>query len=442
MLDPNKRVFLFLCIIVGLMIPDVMINYVAEYLVPQITSLLGIVLFVAIVAVCAISRYPLLQHIKQRSKETISKDFSLKLIQNTVLIVQYSLIALTALITLQILVFSNYSTYLLTATALTSEVTAVVLLAIFSYKFFSWISLNKQSIVVLLYGLSFALASFSFAVLSIDDFSLLSQKGPERTPQSEVVFPNTYVEPGSFSDMLWNIYTYADTISFSLLIPATALLLHHYSERVGKIKFWIIVTLPLIYFLISKIENFGLYSPMTDSEWFNWLLFISLNSTAGGILFGTAFWTIAKTLRQESAVRDYVVFAAYGFVLLFISNQVTPVTAPYPPFGIVSMTFLPLSAYLLFLGVYSTAVSISQDNQLRKSVRKFARENVNLLSSIGTAQMEQEIQRTVKSMKDVVAEQEKGLQEQTGIEANLEEDEMKKYLEEVMQEVGKSKKPT
>jgi hypothetical protein len=34
------------------------------------------------------------------------------------------------------------------------------------------------------------------------------------------------------------------------------------------------------------------------------------------------------------------------------------------------------------------------------------------------------------------------LQEQSGIEANLEEDEMKNYLEEVMQEVGKSRKPS
>lgn len=56
--------------------------------------------------------------------------------------------------------------------------------------------------------------------------------------------------------------------------------------------------------------------------------------------------------------------------------------------------------------------------------------------------MEQEIQNTVNSMKDVVNEQEKELEEQTGIEANLEEDEMKKYLEEVMQEVGKARKPS
>jgi hypothetical protein len=106
------------------------------------------------------------------------------------------------------------------------------------------------------------------------------------------------------------------------------------------------------------------------------------------------------------------------------------------------MSFLPLASYMIFMGLYSTAVSVSKDNQLRKSIKKYATENSNLLSSIGTAQMEQEIQKTVNSMKGIVQEQEKELEEQTGIEANLEEDEMKNYLEEVMQEVSKAKKPS
>ena len=56
--------------------------------------------------------------------------------------------------------------------------------------------------------------------------------------------------------------------------------------------------------------------------------------------------------------------------------------------------------------------------------------------------MEHEIQKTVNSMKGIVQGQEKEMEEQTGVEANLEEDETKNYLEEVMQEVGKSKKPS
>jgi hypothetical protein len=180
--------------------------------------------------------------------------------------------------------------------------------------------------------------------------------------------------------------------------------------------------------------------PETDTEFLNWYLYSSLNSTAGGVLFGIAFWQVAKSIRQNHVVRTYMRIAAYGFILYFITNQVGLSAASYPPLGIAAFSLLGLSTYMVFLGVYSSAVSISQDIQLRKSIRKLAAGDKNLLSSIGTAYMDQEIQRTVKSMKGVVEQQEKELEEQTGIEANLEEDEMKNYLEQVMQEVGKSRK--
>jgi hypothetical protein len=130
-----------------------------------------------------------------------------------------------------------------------------------------------------------------------------------------------------------------------------------------------------------------------------------------------------------------------GFLVFFSAGQSTLTNTLYPPFGLATMSLYGLSTYMILLGLYSSAVSVSQDNRLRGSIKRFARTNSNLLSSIGTAHMEKEIQKTVNSMKDMVHEQEKELEEQSGIEANLEEDEMKKYLEEVMQEVGKSKKP-
>jgi hypothetical protein len=61
------------------------------------------------------------------------------------------------------------------------------------------------------------------------------------------------------------------------------------------------------------------------------------------------------------------------------------------------------------------------------------------LSSIGIAHLEQEIQRKINHFKDVVQVQEKELEQKSGIEANMEEEDIKRYLEEVLQEVGKTK---
>ena len=97
---------------------------------------------------------------------------------------------------------------------------------------------------------------------------------------------------------------------------------------------------------------------------------------------------------------------------------------------------------MIFLGVYCAAISISQDFQLRQSIKMVVTQDSNLLSSIGTAHMQQEILRKIDRCKDVVQEQEKELEQKTGIEANMEEEDIKSYLEEVLQEVSKTKKPT
>ena len=52
-----------------------------------------------------------------------------------------------------------------------------------------------------------------------------------------------------------------------------------------------------------------------------------------------------------------------------------------------------------------------------------------------------EIQRKIDRFKDVVQEEEKELEQKTGIEANIKEEDLKSILEEVLQEVGKTNKP-
>jgi hypothetical protein len=438
--DTSNKTTVIIWIVTAFLIADVILNYVAEFIEPYLISLPSIILFTVMVGLCSFGTYFLLKFVREKSKSVVSKDPYLKVISTTVMVVQFLLIALVIFLLFEILFTSQYDTPLFVATALISEILALGLLGLFAQRFLSWFILNRQSTVVLIYGLSFAVAAFSLAVIVIYDVTYLPQKDPHITPQTGVVFPNT-LEPGSLLDILFSVYTFLNMISFGLLILGTAILLFHYSKKIGQVKFWVIILLPLVYFISSSVENLKIYAPTTDAQWFNWYLFSSLNSTAGGILFGVAFWTIGKTFNQNSAVKEYLKFAAFGFVLLFISTQASPSGAPYPPYGIITMTFLPLSSHMIFLGLYSTAISISQDIQLRQSIKKVATQDSNLLSSIGTAHMEQEIQRKIDRFKDVVQEEEKELEQKTGIEANIKEEDLKSILEEVLQEVGKTKKP-
>jgi hypothetical protein len=76
---------------------------------------------------------------------------------------------------------------------------------------------------------------------------------------------------------------------------------------------------------------------------------------------------------------------------------------------------------------------------LRRSIRESAIEQSELLDSIGTAHMEQHIRDKVLK---VAKEQEDALREQTGIEPSLTGEDMKEYLEQVIEEVKKSRSST
>jgi hypothetical protein len=156
----------------------------------------------------------------------------------------------------------------------------------------------------------------------------------------------------------------------------------------------------------------------------------------GGVLFGIAFWSVSRSLTNET-VKGYMMISAFGMMLLFTSNQPVGLTLlPFPPFGLVTICFIGLASYLVFLGIYSSAISISQDSSLRRSIRKYAITESKLLDSIGSAQMEQEIQRRVVAL---TKKNEEVLTNETGVESSLNEDEVRQYLHEVLREVRKGK---
>jgi hypothetical protein len=89
---------------------------------------------------------------------------------------------------------------------------------------------------------------------------------------------------------------------------------------------------------------------------------------------------------------------------------------------------------LMALGIYNAAVFVSANSSLRKSIHKHAVES-KLLSLIGHAEMEKEIQKTV----DKLAQDKVKLQQDTNLPLELDEKELKKYLDFVLTEIEKGK---
>jgi hypothetical protein len=163
----------------------------------------------------------------------------------------------------------------------------------------------------------------------------------------------------------------------------------------------------------------------------NNILVVSMSSIVAGIIFGAAFLSMARTLRRGTAIRDYLILAAYGMLIL----SATVSQAAYPPFGLVSTAFTGLSTYLIYVGLYSSAVTLSQDLTLRKTIRKSVMEQSKLLDSIGTAQMERELQTSVLTIVKKTSDE---MKENSGIEASLSEDDIRDYMSLVIRELKRS----
>ena len=205
-----------------------------------------------------------------------------------------------------------------------------------------------------------------------------------------------YFPQGVNDDLLTNTWYFISTIAYVLNWIGTVLLLHTYVQRIGKIKFWILMVGILSYYVASFPLNLvGFFVPegVTDLDVMNNVIFFSVAAIFAGILFGIAFLSIARTLDKGSALRNYFTIAAYGMVLFYITLQAQVSQAAYPPFGLVSSACVGISTLLIYLGLYWSAVTVSLDSNLRQSIRKSVMEQSKLLDRIGTAEMETELQK-------------------------------------------------
>jgi hypothetical protein len=463
----NRAIFIIAVTVIAVLIVDTALERISDLLGAQsAASDMRVALFIVISGIAyGIGQYLILSFVRYRSKQIIGttegrtrkKDDNkasssfysrLTLIHRMVSIVQYMLTAILVSVILLILFESYFYTNLLILSTVISYTLSIFLLSLLARRFFSWYRSNRN-LVVLSYGLASAILTINLALTVAFMTSILLSKPVEIRTHLTTIWP--VFSSDSPMGMLNSAYVISGIISFMLMWVSTTLLLRHHSRKLGKTKYWVIVIIPLVYFLSQFTPLFlnNISAPlMTSDPIFAGILLtliFAVSKPAGGILFGIAFWAVAKAVRESSVVRDYMIMSALGVVVLFVSGQGSVISATYPPFGLVTVSFVGLSSYMMVIGLYSSAVSVSEDAKLRQTIRKKAIEESKLLDSIGTAQMGQEIERKVMEIERKVmeiAKQDSGnLEIETGVKPSLNEYEMKKYLEEVLQEVNVIMRP-
>ena len=302
--------------------------------------------------------------------------------------------------------------------------------------FIAWFKL-KHNLIFLLYFITIALISFNLIITSIHTFIKINDR-PDMI--REFVGGSVDIAYGKYI-LIDNLRKISLTLSFIFMWISSIFLISNYKDNpIRTIALWIIVSIPLIYFLLIQFSqivfrtllfDYLTIDPISVSLFLT--IFQTLSQPIAGLIFGILFWNISRIISYEKDLRTFMIISGIGVLLIFSANQATALTLiPYPPFGLTTITILPIGAFLVMLGIYNSATLVSENINLRKSIHKITRES-KLLDLIGQAEMEKELQKTINKIvkdKDI-------LREDPSVKLELDEIELKKYLDEVIRESKK-----
>jgi hypothetical protein len=212
---------------------------------------------------------------------------------------------------------------------------------------------------------------------------------------------------------------------------------------INAIAYWIILSIPFVYFLITHFHPYILnrtlisyleFDPVTLSIVLS--AFLSLSRHIGGLIFGIAFWNISRLVGYQKNIKTFMIISGWGIFLIFAANQaVVQLVTPYPPFGLATLTVLNTAGYLMLLGIYGSATLVSANANLRRSIHRHGLES-KLLNLIDHAEFEKEVLRTIRK----IIEDKPDIEMVSKTEYDLDEEELKKYLEVVIKEVKKGER--
>ncbi len=343
-----------------------------------------------------------------------------------------------------------------------STIISAGIMIIIGFKFFSWYKISRDRDthrLLLICGLAAASLAASMA-FDAGSKMLLVRVVEEKSPtgsipqdmfiykndekyqgevQYKVVKPNTttvYFVPSSIK----MIYQYLNgwipiAVSFVFTWAITTMLLRqYYHQRVGKMSASLLMLLliPLVLYMIGRYTE--LYGLFTGTVWHwedfpNAYVFKSIfraGLIAGSVMFGVAFLVLARKV-GAGKIRDYFTIAAIGAMMMSIT---TAPSGQQQTFGVAGRTLMLMASFLLCAGFYLSAVHMAQDVRLRKLIKASA--GSKIFGVMAAAELGQE---TEKRVLDVIEKERQAMEEQTGIQPPLEQEDVKVYLDIVLQEI-------
>jgi hypothetical protein len=371
-----------------------------------------------------------LELIRRRYLRNISTKKHVTQTHFIVTLILYFIIALILVVLIQIGILKEYNSFMVAVSALLSLFLSIGVISLLAFRFLAWLKYNHDLIIA-----AYAIATI---VISANSIVLAAAIWLE-IPNARSIIDSSRIATSTANITSFELKEFESNlamVSFVALWLASTFLLRRSRTKWGPVKFYLIVTIPLLYYfgviqlLISQLLlQYDMLNAVQEYT-FN-IINSFLTRPVGGILFGFAFWVVSRDIENKN-IRDYMKLSSFGIMLLSIASGETGLfMLNYPPFGLSSITFIGISSYLLFVGVYYSAISVSLDQRLRSSINKSVEQQLGFVSKIGTSQVEQEIQERVEHLTIKLA---KKMEIESGLEVPMKDEEVDRYIKMVIAE--------
>jgi hypothetical protein len=446
----NKKTYLMTFIAWAIIVTDVIFGTFLDALGKSVNSSFGVILFIAMsITVFFAGLYALRDYMVALCEVLEAPSFFNRLYKTTPIFL-YALLVIFGAIIVEMVLFSQYSTYLLILIVLISGV-AILFFGFRTYKFLSWFmsSINKRhNIMILAFAVSSMLFCISVTVTTVlDTKELVFARPPSIDPHfhSSNSMASRHL---SRTELVIHLYGFLVPQVTAIAIAETvavAYFLRYFKDQIGRATFWTIIILPPVLFLT------GIFVPqlLTTGSQFVYMeprfLIFRVIGTAGWVgadfVIAFAYLLVAKTLgRQISTSRNkiinYLIISALSTILVSPATNNWITNSSYPPFGVIQRAFVVLASCLFSIGTYSVALSVAQDAELRRLARKYAKEYA-LLDTLAKPQENAEIIRKVVKLVHKHAD---AMEKETAVESSmLDDNEVRQYLDVVIREIREKK---
>jgi hypothetical protein len=180
-------------------------------------------------------------------------------------------------------------------------------------------------------------------------------------------------------------------------------MLKQYSRRIGKYKFWILVSIPLFFYLIRyegiilnyfnldsiiSLPVLGIIYPSIKDAIYT--AFTNSNIQTTGIFFGFSFVPLLLKLKN-SLLQNYMIITIIGMMILFASRDFYSIFLnSIPPNGTITISFMPIGAFMLFTGIISFLKLAARDKEFYR--------DISLVKNIILTEKEMEISNKIKPL--------------------------------------------